>query len=259
MQQFGDSATYEPVRSFADVFAAVETSRQDFGVVPVENSTAGSVGETLDNFAQTSLTVCAEILYQIHFALLSKETDLKSIKRVYSLPIAAEQCRRWLAAHLPDARVVDASGDASSTARAAQLAAEDPGSAAIAGRIAAEIYGLNILQERIEDSAHNRTRFFVLGHHGGEPSGRDKTSIMFAVAHRPGALSSVLECLEQNQLNMTMINSRPTKLMPWEYVFFVDVQGHAAEEPLSSALKVMSGRCAFLRVLGSYPDSSRTD
>lgn len=253
-QQFGETAHYEPVHSIAEVFAAVETCRQDFGLVPVENSTAGAVGDTLDALAETSLTVCAEVLYQIHFSLISTETELSNIRRVYSLPIAAEQCRRWLAHHLPHAEIKDAPGDASSTAHAAQLAAAEPHSAAIANRAAADAYGLKALFDRIEDTACNTTRFFVLGRNQNEPSGRDKTSLMFAVPHRPGSLNTALKCLEKNGVNLTMINSRPTKQMPWEYVFFVDVQGHAREEGLAASLAEMKLQCAFLRILGSYAE-----
>ena len=254
-QQFGESAEYDPVRTISDVFAAVETSRQDFGVVPIENSTAGTVGDTLDSFVRTSLTVVAEIYYQIHFALLSRETDLSHIQRVYSLPIATDQCRRWLTDNLSHAKIVDVSGDGSSTARAAQVAAAEPHSAAIASRMAGEMYHLNTLFDRIEDSAYNQTRFLVMGHHGNDPSGRDKTSLMFAVPHVPGSLNAALDCLEQHSINLTMINSRPTKQMPWEYVFFIDVQGHAQEQALSAALAEMKTRCAFLRILGSYPEA----
>ncbi|MDQ2732970.1 MAG: prephenate dehydratase [Armatimonadota bacterium] len=254
-QQFGETAQYEPLYSIAEVFAAVETGRQDFGLAPVENSTAGAVGDTLDALAETSLTICAEVLFQIHFSLVSKEADLSDIQRVYSLPIAAEQCRRWLNHHLPHAEIRDAPGDASSTAHAAQKAAAEPHSAAIANRAAAEAYGLESLFDRIEDTASNTTRFFVLGKNGNEPSGRDKTSLMFAVPHRPGSWNTALRGLEKNGVNLTMINSRPTKQMPWEYVFFVDVQGHAREERLAAAMAEMKLQCAFLRILGSYAEA----
>jgi len=252
IQQFGESADYEPVRTIADVFNAVETSRQDFGVVPVENSTAGSVQDTLDHFSDTSLTICAEVLLPVHFALLTTEESLAEIKRIYSIPIAVEQCRGWLADHLPNVEIIDAAP----TSRAAQLASEEPNAAAIAGRLAAEIYQLNILYDRIEDSAHNTTRFLVIGHHSPDPSGRDKTSIMFAAPHRPGGLNAVLNCLQAHNINLTMINSRPTRRMPWEYLFYVDVQGHSQDPGLKEALDAMRSRCDFLRILGSYPESA---
>jgi chorismate mutase / prephenate dehydratase len=251
-QQFGASAEYVPTRSIADVFAAVETSRQDFGVVPVENSTAGSVPDTLDNFVETPLTIVAEVLLPIHFSLLSRETELGKIKRVFSIPIATEQCRRWLDSNLPEVEIVDSPA----TARAAQQASEEDGAAAIASRAAADLYGLTVLHDRIEDNCHNTTRFLVLGHHGSEPSGRDKTSLMFAVSHQPGRLNAALECLEQYRINLTMINSRPTKRMPWEYVFFVDIQGHTQDENVKAALDAMRERSAFTKVLGSYPEAS---
>ena len=254
-QQFGSSAIYEPVRSIGDVFAAVETRRHDYGLVPVENSTAGSVPDTLDNFMKTSLKVCGEVLYQINFALLSRETDLSKVRRIYSLPIATEQCRRWLTDHLPDIPV----DVVTSTAHAAHMAAQEDGAAAIASPLAGEIHGLNTLMDRIEDSARNQTRFLVLGHDGTDPSGRDKTSILFAVPHQPGSLHTVLECLKEQNINMTFITSRPTRQMQWEYVFFIDVQGHADEPALKKALDAMHTRCAFMQVLGSYPEASVVD
>jgi chorismate mutase/prephenate dehydratase len=173
------------------------------------------------------------------------------VKRVYSIPTAVAQCRNWLRANLPDVEIVDVS----TTAKGAQLCAEEPASAAIATSLAAEVYGLGILSEHIEDNPQNRTRFLVIGYNEPGPSGKDKTSLMFSVSHKSGSLFKALSAFEKYDINLTMIESRPTKLTPWEYVFFVDCQGHEKDAPIQKAIAALSEHCLFVTVLGSYPEA----
>jgi chorismate mutase/prephenate dehydratase len=224
----------------------------DYGVVPVENSTEGIVSFTFDMFLDSDLRICSEIHLPIQHSIVSKAATLGQVRRLYTMFQATGQCRNWLARHLPNVEMVEVT----TTARAAQVAAGEPDAAAIANTVAAEVYGLAVLAEGIEDSARNYTRFFILGRSAPPPTGKDKTSILFSVPHEAGALIRALAAFEKYDLNLTMIQSRPTKLTPWEYVFFVDVSGHV-EEPgdsrLRRALKAFQDRCLFVRVLGSYP------
>jgi chorismate mutase / prephenate dehydratase len=251
-QRFGPRSVYLPQPTVADVFSEVEHARADFGVVPVENSTEGVVSLTLDMFIESPLRICAETFVQIHHHLLSHAGELAEVRRVYTMPQATAQCRSWLAHHLPRAELVDVT----TTARAAEIAASEPGAAAIANRAAAEHYGLKVLAEKIEDNPRNRTRFLILGATPTPPSGRDKTSVVFSVRHEAGALAHALSVLEAHGISMTMIESRPTKLTPWEYVFFIDVVGHVADDgPLREALPEFEKCCLFVKVLGSYPEA----
>lgn len=251
IQRFGDSTSFVPVETIPDVFNSVERREANYGVVPVENSTEGIVSHTLDMFLISDLRICAEIFAPISHNLLSAGDDISQIKRVYSMPQAIAQCRNWLRTHLPGVEVLEVS----STAKAARMCEGYPSSAAVASSLAAREYGLNILAEGIEDNPHNRTRFLVVGYSKPSPSGRDKTSIVFSVPHKSGSLYRALSVFDSEQINMTMIESRPTKQMPWEYVFFIDIQGHEKDEAVQRALSKLAEHALFVRVLGSYPEA----
>lgn len=233
------------------MFAAVERSTVDYGVVPVENSWAGVVPETLDTFMNSNLRVISEIYLPITHNLLTKCESLESIQRLYSHFQPVAQCRQWLKNHLAHAQQIEAS----STAKAAEMAAEDPESAAIATNLAAERTGLPILCEHIEDNPTNRTRFLVLGYNEPEPTGKDKTSILFSVANKSGELVHALSAFEKFNVNMSMIESRPTKVEAWQYAFYVDVQGHIRDLNVEKAVALLKEHSLFVRILGSYPEA----
>jgi chorismate mutase/prephenate dehydratase len=247
--RFGNAADYRAARSIADVFDDVERRRADHGVVPVENSTEGAVNTTLDRLIESDALICGELFLDIGQHLLSRATDLAEIKRVLSHPQGLAQCRRWLAEHLPDA----STEETTSTAAAAERAATDPGVAAVASELAGRLYHVPVLRPRIEDHPHNSTRFLVLGRQPVGASGRDKTSILFAMRNEPGSLYRILEPFARLGLNLTKIESRPAKHRPWEYLIFVDFEGHCDTAPVASALGELGTRTLFLKVLGSYP------
>jgi chorismate mutase/prephenate dehydratase len=249
--KFGAAADLRPYETIADVFVAVEKREADLGVVPIENTTGGVVQFTLDAFMESKLNICAESYVDIEQYLLSRCQRLEEIRRVYSHPQAIAQCRIWLRANLPGVEVVPVG----STARAAELSAAEPESAAIAPALAGELHDLPVLRPKIHDQADNRTRFVVIGQVAAAPSGSDKTSLLFSVPHRAGALYSALGVFNSHQINMTFIQSHPTKQTPWEYMFFVDVQGHRTDPALSQALAELPERTLILRLLGSYPEA----
>lgn len=251
VSRFGSSANYYDSSTIPDVFGEVERGRADYGVVPVENSTEGVVNYTLDMFHETSLKVCAEIYVTIVQNLLTHAKSLGEIKRLYTGPQPLAQCRRWLDTHLPNVEVIGVMP----TAKATERAAADPEGAALAPRKASEVYGVPILYDGIEDSAHNRTRFLVIGRNEPPPSGRDKTSLLFAVKNEPGSLGRALRAFEAHGVNLSMIASRPAGNAAWEYVQFVDVQGHEKEEPLRQALEALRSQAIYVNVLGSYPEA----
>ncbi len=246
--QFGSAVEFISARTIRDVFLIAERAEADFGVVPVENSTDGAVTHTLDTLADSDLKICGEVSLPISHHLLSNGT-LESIRRVYSHPQALAQTRDWLSQNLPNVEVFETS----STARAAEMVASNPSAAAIATELAAEVYGVNILARGIEDNPHNYTRFLVVGREMSRPTGSDKTSLVFSVQHKVGSLHKALEVLAGNGINMTKIESRPFRGRVWEYQFFVDIQGHPSDEPVSSALNDLSQACSSLRVLGAWP------
>lgn len=253
-QRFGAQAEFLETGSVTEVFNQVQRGKADFGVVPVENSTEGVIAHTLDMFLQCDLQIGSEIYVPIQHNLLSNASSLEKLKRVYTMFQATAQCREWIESQLGHVELVEAT----TTARGAALAAQDPEAGAIANLAAAEYYGLNVLAEHIEDNPRNRTRFWVIGRIQPPPSGRDKTSILFSVRHEPGALAHALAAFERYKVSLTFIESRPTKQTPWEYVFFVDVQGHTEEGPdnaLQKALAQLKKLCLFVRVLGSYPEA----
>ena len=250
-QRFGSSVSLSAADTITDVFRFVEQKKADYGVVPIENSTEGIVTHTLDMFVQSDLHICAEMFVEITHNLLSVGNDIEKIKRVYSMPQVTGQCRDWLRANLPGIEIVDVS----TTARAAIIARDDPESAAVATKLAAKVYGLNILRENVEDNPFNRTRFLVIGYTEPPTTGKDKTSVVFSVPHKSGSLYRSLRVFEQENINLTLIESRPTKQMPWEYVFFIDFFGHQHDPQVRLALKSLSEHSLFVRILGSYPSA----
>lgn len=249
MQQFGLSAQLVPLKSIPAVFEEVERGRAHYGVVPVENSTEGVVNHTLDMFIGSDLQVIAEIMLEISHNLLSKSGDPEQIGKIVSHPQPLAQCRHWLETNMAEIPLLDVS----STAAAAQLATEDESVAAIASQAAAVQYGLRVVKAKIEDNPHNFTRFLVIGRKTPEKSGADKTSIMFSVKDEPGILYRMLEPFSKRQINLAKIESRPMKQRAWEYIFFLDLIGHADDEPVSAAIEELRGHCHFLKILGSYP------
>lgn len=252
IKKFGASAQYVPVNSIKDVFDEVERGRANFGVVPIENSTEGVVNYTLDMFVDSTLLIYGEVLLEVSHYLLSKTGRLEDITKIYSHPQPIAQCRHWLETNLPQVPV----SEVTSTARAAEICATDPTTAAIASELAAQLYGLKIIKARIEDNVHNFTRFLVLSKKAPERTGKDKTSIMISVKDKVGALYDLLRPFASHGLNMTKIESRPSRRKAWEYIFFVDVEGHLDEEPVKKALEEIKGRCLFMKILGSYPAHS---
>ena len=252
--RFGSFVEYLPCRTIPDVFDVTEREQADYGVVPVENSTEGSVGQTLDLFMDTSLKICSEILLPITQHLIGRGS-ISAIRRVYSKDQALAQCRNWLAANLPDAELVETS----STTVAAQRAAAEEGAASIGPEEAAAEYGLQVLARAIQDKAHNTTRFLLIGQTIGQPSGRDKTSILFSVRDRVGALHDVLAVFARRGINLTRIESRPSRRQPWEYVFFVDFGGHPEEPNAAAALEEMREACTSVKVLGAFPVEQRVE
>jgi len=250
-QMFGTFVEYRPAAAIRDVFTEVERERAQYGVVPVENSTEGVVNRTLDTFMESDLKICAEILMEVSHHLLAN-CALEEIEKVYSFSQPFAQCRTWLESNLPGAQLVEVS----STAKAAQIAAGEPGAAAIASELAAEVYGIKVLVPRIEDQTGNVTRFFVIGREVSQPSGDDKTSIMFSIRDRVGALYDTLKPFAEHGINLTKIESRPSKRRPWEYIFFADLRGHCEDEEVAAALKELSETCLFVKVLGAYPSGT---
>lgn len=248
MEQFGLSAQLVPQKSVTAVFEDVERGRTEFGVVPVENSTEGAVAHTLDMFMQSELKIHAEVLLPISHDLLSRSGQIGEIRKIVSHPQALAQCRRWLEENFPDVPQFDVA----STALAAQMAAEDETVAAVASEMAATLYGLEVVKSRIEDNPNNFTRFLVIGKNSPQPTGNDKTSVMFSVRDEPGILYRMLEPFSKRGINLSKIESRPMKSKAWEYIFFLDMEGHLSEENVRLAVEDLKGYCQFLKVLGSY-------
>jgi chorismate mutase/prephenate dehydratase len=249
MLKFGSSLDYLPLANIADVFAEVEKGTADYGVVPVENSTEGVVTYTLDMFIQSELKICAELFLPIELDVMSSPNANWPPKRVLSHPQVFGQCKEWLLRNLPHAERIELS----STTRAAQRALEDPDSIAIASRVAAELYGLTIREERVQDSTINMTRFLVVAPRQPKASGHDKTSILFSVKDRVGALYDSLKPFMEAGINLTRIESRPSKRRAWQYFFFVDFLGHSDDPAVARVLDDLSNSCDFVKLLGSFP------
>jgi chorismate mutase / prephenate dehydratase len=250
LKQFGSSFNMFPVRTINEVFHEVEIKRADFGVAPVENSIEGIVNHTLDRLVDSSLQICGEVYLPIVHVLLSGETDVRKVKVIYSHHLAVGQCRTWLGRHLPKVHIEEVA----STARAAKLAKKERGAAAITGIYAADEYGLNVLAEHIEDRADNENRFLVIGHHESSRSGQDMTSIMFSFRDEPGFLHRVLGIFSSHKINLTRIESRPSRKKAWDYLFFIDFEGHREDDNTAAALAELSSIAGVaVKLLGSYP------
>jgi len=249
-RQFGLSARAIPMGTIAGVFDEVARGLADFGVVPVENSTEGVVNHTLDTFLISELRISAEILLAVdHCLLVRAGLELGEIERVYSHPQGLAQCRRWLSANLPRANLVEAP----STAEAARLARDDARGAAVASELAGRLYDLVVARRGIADVAQNVTRFLVIGTRQAEPTGKDRTSILLELGDQPGILYKVLEPLARRGLNLSKIESRPSRRRPWEYVFFIDIDGHERDVEVAAAIAEVASATTSLKVLGSYP------
>jgi chorismate mutase / prephenate dehydratase len=248
IQKFGSSLAYVAQKTIADVFTEVGKGRADYGVVPIENSTEGVVTHTLDMLVDSDLKIVAQIILPIQQCLLSNSSR-EQIKKIYSHPQGIAQCRAYLQRSFHDAEIVETS----STTRAAELASQEKGSAAIASSLAAERYKLRLVECDIQDNSINATRFLVLGRQCSPATGQDRTSVMLSIVHEVGALHKALAPFSKNKLNMTRIESRPNKRQAWEYYFFVELDGHYQDENVAAALKQVHKQCNFVKVLGSYP------
>lgn len=248
VRHFGSTSDLRPCRSVEEIFAMTERGDTQVGLVPIENSLNGVVGETCDELIRSNLRICAETLLPVHHALLARCSQAE-ITVVYSHPQVFAQCREWLRENLAEAEQVAMS----STATASDRAAHEATAAALAPAIAADAYGLNVIAENIEDRPDNRTRFFVVGPDDAAPTGQDKTSIVFSLAHRAGSLHQALAPLHEHGINMTLIQSRPSRDRLWEYVFFVDFEGHRTEAKVRQALSALEAQGIRIKVLGSYP------
>jgi len=252
IKKFGHSVEYTPLHNFAEVFDQVARRRADYGVVPIENSTEGAVSHTLDLFVDSPLQICAQILLRIENCLASA-TPREQIKTLYSHPQALAQCRGWILKNFPEAHLIEVS----STTRAAQLAKEKAaeGAAAICSPLGAEMHGLEVLEQSIQDRATNTTRFLVIGEKTCPPTGKDRTSLLFAIHDRPGSLVRALQAFDQFHINMSKIESRPSKRKDWEYIFYVDLSGHCDDPVLKNGIEELEKHCSMVKLLGSYPDA----
>ena len=251
LKHFGHSVRALPLAAIGEVFEEVQAGHADFGIVPIENSTEGTVNNTLDMFLTSPLKICGEVELRIHQHVMGRMHGLEKIVRVCSHQQSLAQCRQWLDEYLPNAERVPVS----SNAEAARRARDEDGTAAIAGQAAAEVYGLNIIVPEIEDAPDNTTRFLVIGRKLFSPSGNDKTTLLVSAGdtQSPGALHRLLGPLAEHGISMTRIESRPSRRRKWDYVFFIDVVGHADQHPLSTALEELKKQSSLFRVLGSYP------
>ncbi|MEW6008053.1 MAG: prephenate dehydratase [Candidatus Omnitrophota bacterium] len=248
IKKFGSQIDFVAAESISDVFALVDKDEADYGVVPIENSIEGAVSHTLDMLTETDLKICSQIILEVSHNLLSRNPGLK-IRRVYSNPQVFGQCRIWLQKNLPNVELIEVS----STSRAAQIVSKEKNSACIASALAAKIYNLKVIQKSIEDSPHNITRFLVIAKHDVGPTGSDKTSLVFSIQDRVGALCDMLVPFKKYKINLTKIESRPSKKKAWDYYFFLDLQGHCLNSNVKKALEDLSKKCKFLKILGSYP------
>jgi chorismate mutase/prephenate dehydratase len=252
IKKFGHAVSYASQANFPDVFDQVARRMADFGVVPIENSTEGAVSHTLDLFVDSPLHICSQILLRIENCLMAA-IPREHITTLYSHPQVFGQCRGWLQKHFPDVELVEVS----STTKAAQIARDQSaqGAAALGGSLAAEMYGLTLLEKCIQDRATNTTRFLVIGEKTCPRTGHDRTSILFAIHDRPGSLVKALQAFDHFQINMSKIESRPSKRKDWEYIFYVDLAGHCEDPKVAEAIEELSRHCSLVKLLGSYPDT----
>ena len=251
-QQFGHSVETDPCPTIDAAFRACESEAAHYAVVPVENSTEGAVGRTLDLMMQTALQICAEVVVQVHQNLMALSTDRAAITKVYSHQQSLAQTYGWLSHHLPHAERVAVS----SNAEAARLASLEAGSAAIGPAVAATRYGLTVLAINIEDDPRNRTRFLVLGRQATVPTGNDRTSLVLSTHNRPGAVHTLLTPLREEGVSMSRIESRPARTGQWEYFFYLDLVGHRDDPSVARALARLLDDAAYIKVFGSYPAAS---
>jgi chorismate mutase/prephenate dehydratase len=249
LKHFGHSVETVAMASIPDIFREVESGACHYGVVPVENSTEGMISHTLDMFINSGLQICGEVSLRIHHHLMSREKDLSKIEKVYSHQQSLAQCRLWLDRNLQHAE----QKPVGSNAEAARLASIEAKSAAIAGEMAAEIYELDYLEENIEDEPDNTTRFLVIGRQSVAISGRDKTTLLLSARNVAGSLSALLTPLADNNISMTRIESRPSRRGTWDYVFFVDIEGHKDDPDVAKALEELKADASLFKILGSYP------
>lgn len=247
-EKFGASVEYFPQTDIGDVFDQVARRHTDYGVVPVENSTEGAVNHTLDMFMESELQICAQLMLRIENHLLGRGPR-EQIRKIYSHPQVFGQCREWLRREMPGVELIEVS----STTRAAEHATREGDAAALAGRMAAEVYHLSILQGSVQDDPDNTTRFLVIGHQSCPRTGNDRTSLMFGLRDQPGALFSALRPFDELKINLNKIENRPSRRKAWEYFFFVDVDGHREDEPLTAAVAELKKHCSIVKILGSYP------
>jgi chorismate mutase/prephenate dehydratase len=250
IRRFGASLRYSSQKTIADVFTEVSKARADYGVVPVENSTEGVVTHTLDMFVDSDLKIVAQIVLPVQHCLLAN-CARPAIKRLFAHPQSLGQCRIWVQNNLPRVEIIETS----SNARSAEMAAKEKDTAAIAGVLAAEKYGVDVLDYDIQDNAANATRFLVLGRQCSPPTGHDRTSIMISIFDKVGALHNAIAAFRRSRINMTKIESRPSKRKAWEYFFFIDCDGHMQDRKVENALRHLGEHCNFVKVLGSYPNT----
>lgn len=248
-KHFGHAVKTQPVTTINEIFSAVESGQCQFGVVPVENSTEGVISHTLDRFLSSPLNICGEVEIRVHQNLMGKTTDLNAVTEVFSHQQSLAQCRQWLDKHLPNARRTAVS----SNAEAAQLAAANPQALAIAGIVAAQLYGLSLLAENIEDEPNNTTRFLIIGQQTSASTGHDKTSLVVSTDNKPGTLHRILEPFAKLGVDMLNIESRPSRQGLWDYVFFIDIEGHSDDVIVAQALGALKDNVNMLKILGSYP------
>lgn len=251
LKQFGHSVELLPEPNFADIFDAVSRGKADYGIVPIENSTEGAVTAVMDLFVQSPLKICSQLHLRIRNGLISASPK-ERITSIYSHPQILGQTRDWLLRHYPEADLIATT----SSTKAAQIAKEhaSEGAAALGSPLCAELFGLDLLAEDIQDNSNNTTRFAVIGRQDTQPTGNDRTSLLFLIHHKPGTLVQVLDIFRRHNIDLTRIESRPSKVVNWEYVFHVDIVGHCKEEPLRTALKEVEENCSMLKIVGSYPN-----
>jgi chorismate mutase / prephenate dehydratase len=250
IRRFGSSLRYTAQKTIADVFTEVSKHRADYGVVPVENSTEGVVTHTLDMFVESDLKIVSQIVLRIQQCLMSNSPRTQ-IKKLYAHPQSLAQCRAWIQNHLPRVEIVETS----SNARSAELAGKEKNTAAIGGLLAAEKYKLRVLEYDIQDNAANATRFLVLGRQCSPSTGKDRTSLMVSIADKVGALHHALAAFRRYRINMTKIESRPSKRKAWEYFFFIDCDGHVQDAKVAKAIGHLEQECSYVKVLGSFPNA----
>ncbi|MBF0512203.1 MAG: prephenate dehydratase [Candidatus Omnitrophica bacterium] len=249
LKKFGASVGHVACDNVAEVFSSVESGDCDYGVVPIENSIEGVVTHTMDLLVDSELKICSQVLLDVTHHLMSRGT-LGQVKEIYSHPQVLGQCRQWLMKNMPTVHLIPAV----STTKAAQMVAGKKNAACIASQVAASLYGLTILKKNIQDSAHNITRFLVISTMDVPPTGHDRTSLVFSIKDRVGALHAMLTPFMKHKINLTKIESRPSKKKAWDYYFFVDCEGHQGDPRVARALTQLEGMCKFLKILGSYPD-----